>query len=379
MNWRRAAWVFLIVLAVVNVVAQSLNAPRSDDLTFLKWALDRTDDPGTPFFRPPPFPGWRPANAAVWWISARLEGGAAVGPQVSLGVFWLAAWGAFSYWAHLRGGARAGLYAATLLLVSAPFRDLVCWRSWNTTAGELAGIGLALVALELGKFGWAVLCGAIATWFKEPAFLIVPTAAVLVYRKPWVAVAVVALGLPGIRKAVGDDLPLGVSLGGLGEGLLFYVRSGARLIWPLAVFGLIAFDRFRLGWRGYNAVDPGTLAKFALLVASLTFAIVYPTRNDAYTAEAVALGAAFAGSLLANRLHPMAIVAVALASAWSVPNSVENVRWQQARQERLSQQFIALSGNPPPSWKLAADATDDDTWLALRMKYDLGVPEGAGP
>ena len=364
--------------ALTNAVLQSFNAPRSDDITFLEWALVRVDDPNTPFFRPPPFPGWRPANASVWWVSAVVDGARGLAPQVSVALFWLVAWGALTRWADTRWGRGAGLWTGALLLVSAPFRDLVCWRSWNTTAGELAGIGVALLALESGVTWVAIAAGSLATWFKEPAILVVPTAALFVYRKPWVALSVAVAGGAGFVRAIADDLPAGNSLVGILDGIRFYGWTMLRLVWP-AVAAVLA-----VGWyvRRSKAENAAASARdrpmIAVLASALALAVLYPTRNEAYAAEAIAVGAGLAGAVFAGLGRPWVLLLTLLASAWSLPSSLGNARWQAARLTRLQLAFAELRVRPVGAWKLAEDADDDDRWLALRLRYDLGVPEALG-
>lgn len=363
---RRAVAVVLAAAAVGNVVLQSRNAPRGDDIVLLRWAMDFRDEALAALTHPLPFPGLRPLAALAWWIGGRVDGSEGTAVQAILGALWLVALASFGAWSALRAGPRAGLATVAILLLTDRFRDLVCWRAWMTTTGELAMLGLALCALEKR---WTVLAGVLggaACCFKEPALPVFLATSWIVYRQPVAAWIALCLGAAGFGKAVLDSAGPGLSQGDHAGNMLGYAIALATFGWPL------------VSATAATTLDgPPIDKRWALpLVLGLVMPIGYQTFNPTYLGDVLCIGAGLAGGILARPGGLRWLAVALLIAAPSLDASAENVRWQAGRAARLRATWAEIAAHPPRSWALADDAGDDARWFAQRLVDDLGVPAG---
>ena len=368
MSIRRAAAVLLAGAAVINVVLQGRNAPRGDDIVLMKWAMEFRGDLLAPLVHPLPFPGLRPGAAFAWWIAGRVDGSDGTAAQAILGALWLVALAGFGGWAALRAGPRAGLATVAMLLLTDRFRDLVCWRAWMTTTGELAMLGLALIALEKRWTVVAGVLGGLACLFKEPALPLFVVTAWAVYRQPVAAWIALCVGAAGFAKAVLDSAPVGAAQGDHLGNLVGYAAVLAGLGWPL--IGLVAGTIL-------DGEPTDRRWGFALLIG-LVMPLGYQTFNPTYLCDVLCIGAGLVGGIL-TRPGGLRWLMVGLAiAAPSLKGSSDNVRWQTQRDRSLRAKWAEVALQPPRTWSLSGDAGDDARWLAQRLVDELGVQEGEG-
>ena len=299
-----------------------------------------------------------------------VEGATAVLPQLVLGATWLVTCFAIWKWVGARWGQRPALIALTLLLVTDRFRDLVAWRSWMTTTGELAGMAICLWAMERGRWGAAIVAGAVACWFKEPAMLPLVAASLLIYRRPTVAVAILAAGMPGAAKAIhdaglfNDGFP--GSAGPLGN-LVFYAKTSFGWVWPPAVVLLAAVGRAPSLANDVRWVVPAGLAFLP--------ALLYPHSNPTYLLEGMlfALGPA---AVVLNRVGSTAILGAGLLlSLWSLPASIASARWQALQLRDQVRIISAVNPQAVRSFALGPQPSETAVWTALILRFNYGIPE----
>lgn len=363
---RRALLVLLAAAAVANVVLQSHNAPRGDDIVLLRWAMEFRGEVLAPVTHPLPFPGLRPLAALAWWVGGRVDGSDGTAVQAILGGLWLVAVAAFGGWSTMRAGPRAGLATVALLLLTDRFRDLVCWRAWMTSTGEIAMLGLALCALEKRWTVLAGLLGGAACLFKEPALPVFLATSWVVYRQPVAAWIALCVGAGGFGKAVLDSAGPGLTQGDHLGNLLGYTTALVGLGWPL------------IGATAATTLDGAPLDKrWALpLLIGLAMPLGYQTFNPTYLGDIVCIGAGLAGGVFARAGGLRWLIVAAAIAAPSLDASIENIRWQTARNTSLRARWAEIVAAPPRAWSLADDAGDDARWLAQRLVDDLGVPAG---
>lgn len=364
----------LVFTALAVIGAQVFNPPRGDDLAYLRWAAERAWDPWTPMFRPPPFPGWRPANALVWWLSVSIEGVRGWLPQLTLVGLWalalLGGWG----WARARWGGNAGLWMAAFLLATDRFRELLLWRSWMTSAGSVAFLLLTLWALERKRGALALLLGAVAVCFKETAAPPLIVAAFLVHGRPAIAFGILVAGLPGVAKAILDAGLLAPGQGaawGASEGATTYAKWFLRTGWlPILGVGL-ALGRA-------VAVEKEDRRWLAVAGAGLVAPAVYGVANPTYLLEATVIVAGSMAAAVARggraRLAGLALAA----SLYTLPGTLLDGRWQHRQWFLARDAYADLVAVAPTGWAISGGAADTARWLALRMNFDLGIPEAAG-
>ena len=373
----------LVSFALVVIGAQLFNPPRGDDLAYLRWAAERAWDPWTPMFRPPPFPGWRPANAFVWWLSVSMEGVGGWLPQVSLVGLWslalFAGWG----WARGRWGGAAGLWTVAFFLATDRFRELLIWRSWLTSTGSVAFLLLTLWALERKRGALALVLGAIAVCFKETAAPPLIVAAIFVYGRPAIAVGIFVAALPGVAKAI---LDAGLFAPGQGTAWNVAERATTYAMWflrsgwlPVMTVGLALHG---VG-DGGNGGDSGKQDRRWLAVAgaALVAPAIYRVANPTYLLEALVVLAGLAAAAVhqggRGRLAAVALVA----SLYTLPGTLLDGRWQNRQWFLASAAYSELVAAAPKGWTVAdgeSGPSDEARWFGLRLRFDRGVPEGVG-
>lgn len=364
----------LAFTALVVIGAQFFTPPRGDDLTCLRWAAERAWDPWTPMFRPPPFPGWRPATAFVWWLSVSIEGVGGWLPQLALVGLWsLALFGGWG-WARARWGGTAGLWTVAFLLATDRFRELLIWRSWLTSTGSVAFLLLTLWALERKRGALALVLGAVAVCFKETASPALIVAAVFVYRRPLIALGILAASAPGLWKAVVD-----AGLFGLGAAEISAMadRTENYAIWFLRTGWLPIMGAGLLISCG-SAGEKSDRRWLAVAGAALVAPAIYRLANPTYLLEATVIIAGWMAAAV-HRGGRARLAAVALAvSLHTLPGTLLDGRWQTRQWFAAHDAYAELVAAAPAGWTLGEGATDNARWFSLRLRFDRGLPEAVG-
>lgn len=178
----RSAFPVAIALLVGFAAFESGTAIANDDFGYLMWGLQTRDDLLAWVSGPEWFTYRRPLNALVWWLSAQTGIDAELARWTQVGLWTL--FGGALLWAT-RSSVRGLITLVLLLMTNQVFVDLLTWRSWLTTTGSLAFLGLSAVAVERRAPALLVaLLGLLTLGFKEVSA---------------VAVALIALSQPGYR------------------------------------------------------------------------------------------------------------------------------------------------------------------------------------
>ena len=341
----------LVSFALVVIGAQLFNPPRGDDLAYLRWAAERAWDPWTPMFRPPPFPGWRPANAFVWWLSVSIEGVGGWLPQVSLVGLWslalIAGWG----WTRARWGGAAGLWTVAFLLATDRFRELLIWRSWLTSAGSVAFLLLTLWALDRKRGALALVLGAVAVCFKETGAPPLIVAALVVYGRPAIAVGIFVAALPGVANAILD-----AGLFALGQNAAWNVaeRSRTYAMWFLRS-GWLPVTAVGLVLGGGAKVETQDRRWLAVAAAALVAPALYRVANPTCLLEAVVILAGCVASAVHRGGRAQLAVVALVASLYTLPGTLLDGRWQ-TQQWFAAREAYAELVEAQEQHALAADA-----------------------
>lgn len=362
----RAGLLVLSLLALANAVAQSRNAPRGDDIVYLDWAMKHT----WPWAALRPlglFPGWRPLNALSWWLGARLDGAAGTASTVQLALVWLVAWGAWTAWTWRRWGPRAGCWAGALLLLTPPFRDLPIWRSWMSSTGAVASMGLCLLALESGWRRAALLAAAAAACFKETSALPLGLAAWLWYGDRRVPLVALAFAAPSwLNMAHSNPWP---GAGEIAQQLRSYVADLSRVGWPAVAAVAAIFLPRRPDLRGV-----------AILGSVLALPLLYPVHNITYLVDGLVLAACLVAARCSDApTLPRALIAffMLLAALPTLQSSASDVAYQWERRGWVGRWWEGLRYNPPQAWQLSPEAGDDGKLYGLWLTWRLGLPPDA--
>lgn len=367
----------LVSAALVVVGAQLFNPPRGDDLAYLRWAAERAWDPWTPMFRPPPFPGWRPATAFVWWLSVSIDGVGGWLPQLALVGLWSLALFAGRGWARARWGGNAWLWFVAFLLATDRFRELLIWRSWLTSTGSVAFLLLTLWALERKRGALALVLGGLAVCFKETAAPPLIVAAFLVYGRPAIAVGILAAALPGMAKAVLDAglLRPGTSAAWNGtEAAGTYMVWFVQTVWlPIMVVGSI-FG----GVVGTGGAEKKSRQWLVVAAAALVAPAMYRVANPTYLLESTVILAGLFAANIGHGFRARLAGFALLASLYSLPGTLLDGRWQTRQWFAAREEYAELVAVAPRGWTAADGEADNARWFKLRLQFDLGVPETVG-
>lgn len=361
MSWRPRD-LMLAGFALANAVAQSRNPPRGDDLVYLAWSMERV----SPLRALEPFdlfPGWRPMNALAWWLGARLTGVDGSGAAALLALVWGVAWLAWTAWARRRWGPDAAFWAGALLLLTAPFRDLLLWRSWMTSTGAAACMGLCLLALERGRRPWALVAAAAAVGFKETAVLPIAAASILLYGDRVTPLLAFACAAPSwVRIALSDPWP---GPRGTAENLGRYVVDLAKLGWPVVAAGAAVLTHQVPAWR-----------TVVIVCSVAVLPLLYPYYNITYLLDGLVFATCFVGAWIASqapKLQRRVAVPLLLATLPALGQTALDVRYQWAQRAQLDALWAEVVDFPPVAWRLDSDANDSAKLLAMWIYFRLNL------
>lgn len=360
----RLYWALLLCGVLLNIWAQSHSVPRSDDISYLAWAVERTDQPWAPFTELTAFPNWRPAAFLAWWGAVKLDGVSGNMIQVFLGALWLVAWGSWTAWVGKRWGEKAAFWTGLLILCTAPVRDLLTWRSWVTTVGELACAGLALCCLENRSRNAALLLGVIACGFKEPAAFLVGGIAWAIYGERRIALILFFSMVPSSIFLLYWNTNSEIVSTGI-DRILAFAKAIATSGW--LVLSLLGMKQLPQKWA-------------VVILATLLLPVLYPHSNMAYFSETLLVTASLTGVMIARKNNALGYgVGVLILSMAGWIGSIENIHYQWQRKDFIDGLLRSWTENPPDSFVLTDAAQDESKYLTLQLWWRWHVPVGEQP
>ena len=344
---------------------------RSDDWTYLAWA--RAHGGALSFLlEPPPFPYFRPLNAAAWQIQGHHFGAARWPLEGLLLGLWGLAMALLYRVSARRAGPVAGLIVVVLALTTPEIRGLPNWRSWLTTVGELAGLlgAVALVRHPRAALPFGML--ALGAGFKEGAWWQGALAMAALGRvevgAAALAIYVVHAGISAGQHSAGE-----LALAHVPGNLIALAHTLLTWGWPVAL-ALLSLGAPRAAWR-----DGSARLVLAGLLGTLP-ALGFYLYSPYYVIEPLILlllgltGPAFAA--LARAPGPGWLLMLALA-AWLARGQAwadygENVPYQAKR----SAEARALAAEAGPVRAVWADAPEESSCglAADLVAYQQQVP-----
>jgi len=212
---RVAITALLAFLALTAAAWPASDAPlRMDDFTYMLLALLHRDEWLTWLDSRAWFGHFRPLFYLSWWSLGPLSiDGSAV--RLAQVVVWAGGVTAIG----LAGWRRRGLAGVWVVVLALPlnpvFLELLLWKSWLTTVGTLAGLGIGAVEMARDRPRWPVVAaaGILALGFKETGPFALGALALLEGRGAvrWIGAALVAGALaaavPAAEKLVLDQAP----------------------------------------------------------------------------------------------------------------------------------------------------------------------------
>ena len=377
------------VFAVAWAWLLSLSTPRGDDLEYIRWVRELPAGAEALVLSHAPFPGHRPLVGLSWYLGVRWSDAWAAAVALTAAAAWLGGLFSWAAWVRARAGWVAATWMTALMLACPWFRDLPTWRSWITSLGGLAFIGATLWALERKRPLAAVVLGLVAVGFKETAAPVLVVAAVLVYRRPGVGLAVALAAAPGFIAFLRGNTGGAFLAGDLIAQTGFYAGLLGQSAWVPALAGA-AWAPSLAAVGPVGVVLPVTVGALAVgagmviglrhrspwlwvVAASAALPILYSTRAPQYMLEGLLVVAGLAACALGRGMWPAWVGWFALApAAWTWAASLENAQWQRGQWQTGQEILEELSDAPPGVLHVGEDVHDLGRFVAFALAVDQG-------
>ncbi len=390
--WPSTAGALTAAAALLGFAAFESRTPVArDDFGYLMWGLQTQGAPLAWVYGPEWLSYRRPANAFVWWLSAQsgIDGELArwclVGLWVACGVGMLAL---------ARPSIGAWTTLGLLLLTNQVFVDLLTWRSWLTTAGSLAFLVFALVAMRHRRRPLVIaLFGTLSLGFKEMAA--VALAGVLATSRHRGVGALLLAGL-AVGAATSTEK---LGLAHVPENVRYHIDTLALFVPAVPVMIAASFPRlpaWTLGLPMLLVFLPSPVHAAAFVVSAATFlarerrwlpavtvAFALPLLGSAHARQYMLEGWIILIVAMAARLPAAPVLWVAIAVLGLRPAVDFETHRRQLRSEFEAQRTFLRNFSAPPAEHVypTAHGWDLDVlyWVRGGATLEASPPEGHQP